>query len=328
MRMYVLTKKNVYAIILCLVFAILLIGVNFDNVATFVSTGSVHRSLPIYRVRTNDKRIAISFDAAWGNEDTQTLIDILGKYNVKATFFVVGSWVDKYPESVKALHDAGHDVMNHSSTHPHMPQLSKDKMISEVQNCNDKIEKVTGVRPILFRPPFGDYSNLTVDTMKEIGMYTIQWDVDSLDWKNPPSSDIVARVTSKVKGGSIVLFHNAAINTPAALPAILEKLQSEGYQFVKISDLIYKDNYDIDHAGEQFQKAPAAGQTGTASSETKKDQSDEKQTKTENQADSEKDAVSPQKNADKKSQSDLSAKKETESDISQKTNVRQQTKCI
>lgn len=179
------------------------------------------------------------------------LIDILGKYKVKATFFVVGDWVDKYPESVKALHDAGHEVMNHSNTHAHMSQLSKDEIIADVEACNDKIEAVTGVRPTLIRPPYGEYDDNVITAIRSIGMEPIQWDVDSLDWKEIPANEITQRVTSKVGPGSIVLFHNAALHTPEALPSILEQLTQEGYTFVPISQLILTGNYTIDHTGRQ-----------------------------------------------------------------------------
>ncbi|MGN0173444.1 MAG: polysaccharide deacetylase family protein, partial [Acutalibacteraceae bacterium] len=116
-------------------------------------------------------------DAPWGNEDTENLIEIFKKYNVKVTFFVVGEWVDKYPESVKALSDAGHEIMNHSNTHPHMPQLSIEKMTEEINACNDKIEKITGKRPTLFRAPYGDYDNNLIDVLSSLNMYCIQWDV-------------------------------------------------------------------------------------------------------------------------------------------------------
>lgn len=212
---------------------------------------AAERDLPIYCVGRDDNCISISFDAAWGNEDTQTLIDILGKYNIRATFFVVGDWVDKYPESVKALHDAGHEIMNHSNTHAHYPQLSRAQMIADVSTCADKIEAVTGVRPTLFRPPYGDYNDTVVGAMREAGFYTIQWDVDSLDWKNPGSDAIEQRVLEKVKSGSIVLFHNAAVQTPAALPGIIEGLLAKGYKFLPISELIYKENYHMEHDGTQ-----------------------------------------------------------------------------
>ena len=187
----------------------------------------------------------------WGNEDTQELIDILGRYGVRATFFVVGEWVDKYPESVKALHDAGHEVMNHSNTHAHMNQLSAQEIIADVEACNDKIEAVTGVRPTLIRPPYGEYNDQVISAIRSIGMEPIQWDVDSLDWKEISAQEIAQRVTSRVQSGSIVLFHNAALHTPEALPGILECLLQEGYTFVPISELILEEPYTIDHTGRQ-----------------------------------------------------------------------------
>ena len=227
-------------------------------VAILCTVGSVsvfansNRKLPIYCVDCEEKKIAISFDAAWGNEDTAQLIEILGKYNIKATFFVVGSWVDKFPESVKQLSDAGHEIHNHSNSHPHMPQLTTAQMTEELNTCNDKIEAVTKKRPILFRAPYGDYNNSMLDTVTSLGMYTIQWDVDSRDWKEEYTTEMIVKgVTENVKEGSIVLFHNAAKNTPTALPIIIEKLIADGYQFELISNMIYKENYTIDHAGKQ-----------------------------------------------------------------------------
>ena len=213
------------------------------------------RLLPIYCVETDKKQVAISFDAAWGNDDTDQLISILKEYDVPATFFVVGAWVDKYPESVKALSDAGHQIQNHSNTHPNMPQLSQEQMIDEILSCNKKIADITGKIPTLLRPPYGDYDNATIKTVSEQNMFTIQWDVDSLDWKDNATPDsIYQKVTGKVKNGSIVLFHNDADHTPAALPNILKCLKDEGYEFVFISDLILKDNYEIKHDGTQCKK--------------------------------------------------------------------------
>lgn len=216
-----------------------------------VGASAATRQLPIYCVQRDQKLVSISFDAAWGNEDTQQLIDILGQYKVPATFFVVGEWVDKYPESVKALHDAGHEVMNHSNTHAHYPQLSADQVVADLNACNDKIEKVTGVRPTLVRLPYGDYDDSSVNAVRSIGMEPIQWDVDSLDWKDLEAGEITRRVTSKVQPGSIVLFHNAALHTPEALPTIIQTLLQEGYTFVPISQIILTGEYTIDHTGRQ-----------------------------------------------------------------------------
>ena len=225
------------------------------NYPAAVDASASQRQLPIYCVQRDQKLASVSFDAAWGNEDTQQLIDILDRYQVKATFFVVGDWVDKYPESVKALHDAGHEVMNHSNTHAHYPQMSVEEIVADLNACNDKIEAITGVRPTLVRLPYGDYDDNAVRAVRSIGMEPIQWDVDSLDWKEIPAEEIVQRVTGKVQPGSIVLFHNAALHTPEALPSILETLIQEGYTFVPISQLIlggeYNTDYTIDHTGRQ-----------------------------------------------------------------------------
>ena len=246
MKFLIIKKQHIMLAICVIIATVLLVTGSVGIVA------SQNRKLPIYCVKTDKKQIAISFDAAWGNDDTQTLIDILKEYNVPATFFVVGAWVDKYPESVKALSDAGHRIENHSNTHPHMPQLSTEQMKNELESCNNKIKAVTGRCPKLLRVPYGDYDNAVLETTENIGMYTIQWDVDSLDWKDKATADsIYKRVTSKVKNGSIVLFHNDADHTPEALPNILKTLKEQGYEFVFIEDLIYKENYEIIHDGTQ-----------------------------------------------------------------------------
>ncbi|MCQ2440064.1 MAG: polysaccharide deacetylase family protein [Oscillospiraceae bacterium] len=222
-----------------------------------VSAAVTKRALPVYSVERDGKYCALTFDAAWGNEDTQKLIDILGSYGVKATFFVVGQWVDKYPESVKALADAGHEVMNHSATHPHMSRLDSSAIIREVRSCNDKIAAVTGVQPVLFRCPYGEYDDNVIGTVSGLGLTAVQWDVDSLDWKDYDAATITQRVMSRVQPGSIILFHNAALHTPEALPGILEQLLSDGYTPVRVSELLLSGNTSIDNNGRQHSAANA-----------------------------------------------------------------------
>ena len=253
MKCLILRRRTLTVLACALLAAAMFALVNAPAVAEASATD---RQLPIYCVQRDQKMLAISFDAAWGNEDTQQLIDILEQYSVKATFFVVGDWVDKYPESVKALHDAGHEVMNHSNTHAHYPQLSADEVVADLNACNDKIEAVTGVRPTLVRLPYGDYDDNSINAVRSIGMEPIQWDVDSLDWKDLSAGEITRRVTSKVQPGSIVLFHNAALHTPEALPGIIQTLLQEGYTFVPISQIILTGDYTIDHTGRQ---CPAKG---------------------------------------------------------------------
>lgn len=245
MKVITLTKRHLTAaLVLCL-------SVLITSLCAGLGA-SAKRRIPIYCVEREEKVVALTFDAAWGNEDTATLIEILKKYNAKATFFVVGEWADKYPESVKQLHDAGHQVQNHSNTHPDMTTVSKDRLFAELEECNNKVETITGVRPNLFRAPFGAYNNDLLNATDSLKMHTIQWDVDSRDWKeNYTTEMIVNGVVDNVKSGSIILFHNAAKNTPEALPIILEKLSTQGYSFVLVNDLIYKENYEIKHDGTQ-----------------------------------------------------------------------------
>ena len=162
----------------------------------------------------------------------------------------MGDWVDKYPDDVKNIAAHGHDSGNHSDTHPHLPQLSTENATSEIQRCNEKIEALTGSAPTLFRPPYGDYNNSVVSAVKSLGMYCVQWDVDSLDWKDPSPEQLCQNVLGKVRDGSIVLMHNGAKNTPAALPSIIEGIQNKGYEIVLIKDLIPEGEYYTDVQGE------------------------------------------------------------------------------
>lgn len=225
------------------------------NAPAVVGASATQRSLPIYSVERDGKYVALSFDAAWGNEDTQQLIDILNSYNVKATFFIVGEWVDKYPESVMQLHEAGMEVMNHSDTHAHFAKLSSDQIVAEINACSDKIEALTGVRPTLFRCPYGEYDDHVIDTINSMGVTAVQWDVDSLDWKGLTAAEITRRVTENVQPGSIVLFHNAAEHTPEALPGIIESLLADGYTIVPIGEILLTGEYEIDHTGRQYKPA-------------------------------------------------------------------------
>jgi peptidoglycan/xylan/chitin deacetylase (PgdA/CDA1 family) len=222
------------------------------NSPAFIGVSATRRELPIYCVKRDNKAVSLTFDAAWGNEDTERLIDIFEKYDVRVTFFVVGEWVDKYPESVRALRDAGHEVMNHSDDHAHLAKTPSAEVAANVNACNNKLEAVTGTRPTLFRAPYGEYDDNVIRTVKSLGMDTIQWDVDSLDWKGISASEIARRVTEKAGPGSIVLFHNAAKHTPEALPAIIEHFIRGGYSIVPVSELLLKGEYTIDHEGRQI----------------------------------------------------------------------------
>ncbi len=239
-------KRILYAVGLILAVALIFL---IPGTPAILQTGAAARQLPIYSVQRDDKCVSLTFDAAWGNEDTQKLIDILSGYGVRASFFVVGAWADRYPESVKALSDAGHEVLTHSDDHAHFSKLSEDEIRKNVSRSCDRIEGITGIRPTLFRCPYGEYDDHVIRTLTDMGMKTIQWDVDSLDWKDLSASEITRRVTQNVRAGSIVLFHNAAKHTPEALPEIIEYLLREGYRIVPVSEILLTGDYEIDHTG-------------------------------------------------------------------------------
>ncbi|NLU37211.1 MAG: polysaccharide deacetylase family protein [Clostridiales bacterium] len=250
----IVISRNLFLRLLSSFLIILLsfIMVNAKKNDVFPAFFNMKKELPIYSVATDEKKIAISFDAAWGAEYTQKILDILEERNIKTTFFLVGFWIDKYPERVKEIAERGHEVANHSTTHPEMSKLSRDQIITEIKTTQEKIEKLAGVRAVrLFRPPFGDYNDLLIQTCREIDFHVIQWDVDSLDWKELGVDHMFNRVIKNVGNGSIVLFHNNAKYITEALPLILDHLLAEGYEIVPVSELIYKQNYRIDHTGRQ-----------------------------------------------------------------------------
>lgn len=212
------------------------------------------KELPIYSVETDKKQIALSFDAAWGNEDTQQILDILAKHDVHVTFFMTGGWVENYPEDVKKIHEAGHDLGNHSENHKNMSQLSDSQCQEELMKVHNKVKELTGVEMSLFRPPYGDYDNHVITNAASCGYYTIQWDVDSLDWKNYGVDSIVKTVTQhkNLQNGSIILMHNGAKYTKDALETVITNLKEQGYEFVPLSKLIYKEDYHLDVTGRQI----------------------------------------------------------------------------
>lgn len=246
-------KNNVtirLLIVLCIAI-IFVVYVSVQTTANIKSVFSATKELPIYSVETSDKKVAISFDAAWGDEYTQDILDTLDKYDIKSTFFLVGFWVDEFPENVIEIDRRGHEIGNHSTTHPNMTQLSREQMLEEVKTTEKKIQKLINKKTILFRPPFGDYNDSVISLLRENGYYTIQWDVDSLDWKELGVQAVVDKVTRNIQNGSIVLFHNNAKYISEYLPLVIERLQESGYEIVPVSELIYKDNFKMDNTGRQ-----------------------------------------------------------------------------
>lgn len=247
--------RNIGISALCLL--LILFGFYAFQGETSTASYTIHnKKLPIYCVKTDKPRVSISFDAAWGNEDTATILSILEKYDVKTTFFMTGGWVSSYPDDVKAISEAGHDLGNHSENHKQMSQISADECKQEIQKVHDKVKELTGKDMILFRPPYGDYNDTLIEAANSLGYHAIQWDVDSLDWKDYGADAIVSKVLNHehLGNGSIILMHNGAKYTKDALESVITGLKDKGYEIVPISELIYKSNYEMDHEGRQFEK--------------------------------------------------------------------------
>lgn len=210
------------------------------------------RSLPVYSVERQDNKISISFDCAWGDEYTAQILSALEAADVRATFFTVQFWAEKYPQHLKEIDAAGHEIGTHSATHSYMSRLSETEIRTELETSSAAITAATGKEVTLFRPPYGDYDDLLVDTAADMGILSIQWDVDSLDWKELSAAQIAERVISRVKSGSIILCHNNGLHTAEALPIILDALKAKGYEFVPIGELVYRENFTVDRTGRQF----------------------------------------------------------------------------
>ena len=209
------------------------------------------RELPVYCVERDDRKIAISFDAAWGGDKTKKILDILDEFGVRTTFFLVDTWVERYPELVKEIAARGHEIGNHSTTHPQMSKLSREKIRQELTAVADHLEALTGARPALFRPPYGDYNNDVVLTARGMGYEVIQWSVDSLDWKNLGVQSMTDRATKSVQSGDIILFHNDSQYILDALPTILKSYREQGFTVVPVSQLLLPGETTIDAQGRQ-----------------------------------------------------------------------------
>ncbi len=280
MKIFVVSKRTlliVLAIIVVLVLAIVLIASagKPDNGADSPTTtnkhdgalnnspnnteqyeldvlAGLHKELPVYCVSRDDKTIALTIDAAWQDDKTPFILETLKKYNIKATFFLCGFWAEDYPEQVKQIHDAGHQIGNHSATHPHMNKLSAQQIVDELKKFDDCLESIIGQRSTIFRAPYGEYNDNVIKTVRNAGYEVIQWDIDTIDWKEERSAQqILDTVLPKLKDGSIILCHNNGYKIETYLPTLLETALKQGYRFVTIDELLLDGNTVIDVNGMQ-----------------------------------------------------------------------------
>jgi polysaccharide deacetylase family sporulation protein PdaB len=253
-----LSRKGAFAILLLVGVLVALGLLAALQPAVSVLALLTNRLVPIYKVDVPGKRIALSFDATWGTELTDQLLAILRENDVKTTFFLAGHWVENYPEYVRKIAQEGHEIGNHSYAHAHMNSLSPEQIEADLRKNHDLLLSLTGRESDLFRPPFGEYSNKLIEVAHALGYHTVQWSVDSLDWKDVSAEFMIERVL-RAESGDIVLFHNAGKHTPIAVARLLPELKRRGFEVVPVGELIYRDGYFVErHSGVQKKLSKAS----------------------------------------------------------------------
>ncbi len=252
---FVLNKQKiiVYGVSVLTVILLFCVASGMKEPETVQTSANNEKLLPIYNVETNENKVAFTMNCAWNADDIDKILEILKNNNVKITFFVVGDWVDKYPEAVKKMSEAGHEIASHSNTHPKVANLSYEENIKEIEESVDKIEKITGKKSNLYRPPYGEYNNTVIRSAEDKGYKSIQWNLDTLDYTGLTGEEMWKRI-EKVKPGDIILSHNGTKHTADSLDMLIKNIKSKKIEIVKVSELIYQDNYKINVNGTQIKK--------------------------------------------------------------------------
>ena len=225
------------------------INKNNENLEVF---SNEEKLIPIYKVKTDENKVAFTMNCAWNADDIDAILETLEKNNVKITFFMVGEWIDKYPDEVEKIFNAGHEIANHSDTHKHVNNLSYEDNVKEIKSANEKIKKITGKENKLYRAPYGEYNNTVIKSAKENGYIPIQWSLDTLDYTGITGEEMWNRLENRMQAGDIILSHNGTEHTADSLELLIKNIKEKGFEIVKVSDLIYKDNYKIDLNGTQI----------------------------------------------------------------------------
>lgn len=254
---YVFNKQKICTYLVSLITVVILFcvagAIGNENKTVQTSAGN-EKLLPIYNVETDEKKVAFTMNCAWNADDIDSILQTLKENNTKITFFMVGDWIDKFPDMVKKIYEEGHEIASHSNTHPHVNNLTYEQNIEEIEKSNDKIEKITGKRTKIYRAPYGEYNNTVIKAAQDKGYYTIQWNLDTLDYTGLTGDEMWSRIGDKLKSGDIILSHNGTKHTADSLDMLIKNIKQKGYEIVKVSDLIYLKNYTINSSGTQLKK--------------------------------------------------------------------------
>ena len=252
----ILNKEKILAYVVSVLTVITLFGVaNITTKSEIIETmANVTAKIPIYNVKTEEKKVAFTMNCAWSAEDIDDILKTLKNNEVKITFFMVGDWVDKNPEAVKKIYEEGHEIGNHSNTHPHVTKLTYEQNLEEIERCSEKIKQLTGEKPTLYRAPYGEYNEEVIRASFENGYYAIQWNKDTLDYNALTGDQMWKRIGANLQNGDIILSHNGTAHTSDSLDMLIKNIKEKGFEIVKVSDLIYKEEYQIDNNGTQIKK--------------------------------------------------------------------------
>ena len=253
---FVYNKDKIISVVIAFstILVLFLLAATFkqNSVGTAIETSAgTSKLLPIYSVDAKENKVALTINCAWNADDIDLILKVLSKNEVKATFFMVGDWVSKFPDEVKKIHESGNEIANHSETHPHVNNLSYEENIEQIIECSDRIQVITGKPTTLYRGPYGEYNDTVIKAAKDSNHIIVQWNIDSLDYKGLTGEQIWERIEQKLDKGSIILMHNGTENTALSLDMIIKNIKEKGYELVTVSELIYKENYTIDNNGIQ-----------------------------------------------------------------------------
>ena len=254
--MFIVIKKNqiIFSIAMVVIMLMLSIQHNENAYASVFFNIQPSRLVPIYQVETEEQKVAISFDAAWGADKTEEIMQVLKEYEANATFFLVGFWVDKYKDVTKKIAENGFEIGSHSTSHLDMAKISKEEVEKDLTKSIETIKNISGITPTVFRPPYGSYNNTLISVASNLGLTSVQWSIDTLDWKGISAQEIVNRVSAKVTNGSIILCHNNADNVVEATKLIMVLLQQKNLKCVSVSELLLKGETYTDNLGIQRKK--------------------------------------------------------------------------
>ncbi len=251
---YVLDKQKIIAYgvsVLTVLFLFCMASEMTTEKEAIQTSANNQRLLPIYKVQTEKNEVAFTMNCAWNADDIDSILDTLEKNDTKITFFIVGDWMEKYPEEVKKIHKAGHEIASHSDTHPHVTNMSYEDNVNELEKSNEKLEKIIGTKTNIYRAPYGEYNNTVIQAAQDKKYFTIQWSLDTLDYTGLTGEEMWKRL-EKVEKGDIILSHNGTKHTADSLDMLIKNIKQKGLKIVKVSELIYKDNYTINSEGRQI----------------------------------------------------------------------------